>query len=61
MQPCSVTQDWMENPFVEKQLGGFTRLQNLLEKILAETQPCVVSVYAVYGHIIKKIYANRCK
>jgi|GEM_PF-4506719 len=51
----------MENPFVEKQLGGFTRLQNLLEKILAETQPCVVSVYAVYGHIIKKIYANRCK
>ena len=49
----------LENPFVEKQLGGFTRLQNTLEKILAETQPdCVVSTYPVYGHVIKKIYAN---
>jgi processive 1,2-diacylglycerol beta-glucosyltransferase len=49
----------LENPFVEKQLGGFTRLQHALEKILAETQPdCVVSVYPVYGHVIKKIYAN---
>ena len=49
----------LENPFVEKQLGGFTRLQTALEKILAETQPdCVVSVYPVYGHVIKKIYAN---
>jgi processive 1,2-diacylglycerol beta-glucosyltransferase len=49
----------MENPFVEKQLGGFSRLQDMLEKILAETQPdCVVSVYPVYGHIIKKIYAS---
>ena len=46
----------LENPFVEKQLGGFTRLQTALEKILAETQPdCVVSVYPVYGHVIKKI------
>jgi len=49
----------MENPFVEKQLGGFTRLQNTLEKVLAESQPdCVVSTYPIYGHVIKKIYAN---
>ena len=49
----------MENPFVEKQLGGFTRLQNTLERVLAETQPdCVVSCYPIYGHVIKKIYAN---
>ncbi len=49
----------MENPFVEKQLGGFTRLQNTLEKVLAETQPdCVVSTYPVYGHVIKKIYSS---
>ena len=49
----------LEHPFVEKQLGGFTRLQNTLEKILAETQPdCVVSTYPVYGHVIKKIYAS---
>src|ERR1700691_3691836 len=49
----------LENPFVEKQLGSFTRLQNTLEKILAETQPdCVVSTYPVYGHVIKKIYGN---
>jgi processive 1,2-diacylglycerol beta-glucosyltransferase len=49
----------LENPFVEKQLGGFTRLQNTLEKILAETQPdCVVSVYPIYAHVIKKIYAS---
>jgi processive 1,2-diacylglycerol beta-glucosyltransferase len=49
----------MENPYVEKQLGGFTRLQNTLEKVLAESQPdCVVSTYPIYGHVIKKIYAN---
>ena len=49
----------LENPFVEKQLGGFTRLQNTLEKVLAETQPdCVVSTYPVYGHVIKKIYQS---
>ena len=43
----------LEHPFVEKQLGGFTRLQNTLEKILAETQPdCVVSTYPIYGHVI---------
>jgi processive 1,2-diacylglycerol beta-glucosyltransferase len=49
----------LENPFVEKQLGGFTRLQNTLEKILAETQPdCVVSTYPVYAHVIKTIYGN---
>jgi UDP-N-acetylglucosamine:LPS N-acetylglucosamine transferase/predicted metal-dependent phosphoesterase TrpH len=49
----------LENPFVEKQLGGFTRMQNTLEKILGETQPdCVVSTYPVYGHVVKKIYAN---
>jgi UDP-N-acetylglucosamine:LPS N-acetylglucosamine transferase len=49
----------LEHPFVEKQLGGFTRLQNTLEKILAETQPdCVVSTYPVYAHVIKKIFAG---
>ena len=50
----------LENPFVEKQLGGFTRLQVMLEKILTETQPdCVVSTYPVYGHVIKKIFQNQ--
>src|SRR5215469_2519143 len=49
----------LENPFVEKQLGGFTRLQITLEKVLAESQPdCVVSTYPIYGHVIKKIYAH---
>src|SRR6202142_4115581 len=49
----------LENPFVEKQLGGFTRLQSMLEKVLAETQPdCVVSTYPVYAHVIKKICQN---
>jgi len=49
----------LENPFVEKQLGSFTRLQTMLEKILNETQPdCVVSTYPVYGHVIKKIFAG---
>jgi processive 1,2-diacylglycerol beta-glucosyltransferase len=49
----------LENPFVEKQLGSFTRMQNTLEKILGESQPdCVVSTYPVYGHVVKKIYAN---
>ncbi|HEX3627025.1 MAG TPA: PHP domain-containing protein [Verrucomicrobiae bacterium] len=49
----------LENPIVEKQLGGFTRLQNTLEKVLAESQPdCVVSTYPIYGHVIKKIYAS---
>jgi processive 1,2-diacylglycerol beta-glucosyltransferase len=50
----------LENPFVEKQLGGFTRLQNTLEKVLAETQPdCVVSTYPVYAHVIRKIYQDQ--
>ena len=49
----------LENPLVEKQLGGFTRLQNTLEKVLAETQPdCVVSTYPVYAHVIQKIYRD---
>ena len=49
----------LENPFVEKQLGSFTRLQTMLEKVLNETQPdCVVSTYPVYGHVIKKIFAG---
>jgi UDP-N-acetylglucosamine:LPS N-acetylglucosamine transferase len=49
----------LENPLVEKQLGGFTRLQSTLEKVLAETQPdCVVSTYPVYAHVIKKIYQD---
>jgi UDP-N-acetylglucosamine:LPS N-acetylglucosamine transferase len=50
----------LENPFIARQLGGFARLQNTLERILAETQPdCVVSTYPVYGHIIKKIYPDQ--
>jgi processive 1,2-diacylglycerol beta-glucosyltransferase len=49
----------LENPLVEKQLGGFTRLQAALEKVLAETQPdCLVSTYPVYAHILKKIYGD---
>ncbi len=49
----------LENPLVEKQLGGFTRLQATLEKVLVETQPdCVVSTYPVYAHVIKKIYGE---
>jgi processive 1,2-diacylglycerol beta-glucosyltransferase len=49
----------LENPFVEKQLGNFTRLQVTLEKILGQTQPdCVISTYPVYGHVVKKIYAS---
>ena len=49
----------LENPFVEKQLGGFTRLQNHAGKNPGRTQPdCVVSTYPIYGHIIKKIYAS---
>jgi processive 1,2-diacylglycerol beta-glucosyltransferase len=49
----------LENPLVEKQLGGFTRLQTTLEKVLVETQPdCVVSVYPVYAHVLKKIYGD---
>ena len=47
----------LENPLVEKQLGGFTRLQVMLETVLNETQPdCVVSTYPIYGHVIKKIF-----
>jgi processive 1,2-diacylglycerol beta-glucosyltransferase len=49
----------LENPFVERQLGGFSRLQTMLEKILNETQPdCVVSTYPIYGHVIKKIFQS---
>jgi UDP-N-acetylglucosamine:LPS N-acetylglucosamine transferase len=49
----------LENPFVEKQLGSFTRLQTMLEKILNETHPdCVVSTYPIYGHVLKKIFAG---
>jgi UDP-N-acetylglucosamine:LPS N-acetylglucosamine transferase len=49
----------LENPLVERQLGGFTRLQNTLERVLAETQPdCVVSTYPIYAHVIQKIYRD---
>src|ERR1051325_497509 len=49
----------LESPMVEKQLGGLTRLQNTLEKVLATSQPdVIVSTYPVYGHVIKKIYAS---
>jgi len=52
----------LENPLVEKQLGSFTRLQAMLEKILNETQPdCVVSTYPIYGHVIKKIYHGHAR
>jgi UDP-N-acetylglucosamine:LPS N-acetylglucosamine transferase len=48
-----------KSPLVEKQLGNFTRLQNLLEKVLLEAQPdCVVSTYPVYAHVIQKIYRS---
>ncbi len=48
-----------KSPLVEKQLGNFTRLQELLEKVLGETQPdCVVSTYPVYAHVIQKIYRS---
>ncbi len=48
-----------KSPFVEKQLGNFTRLQSTLEKILAEAQPdCVISTYPVYAHVIQKIYRH---
>jgi UDP-N-acetylglucosamine:LPS N-acetylglucosamine transferase/predicted metal-dependent phosphoesterase TrpH len=49
-----------KSPLVEKQLGNFTRLQNTLEKILAEAQPdCVVGTYPVYAHAIRRIYRDR--
>ncbi|HEU6448311.1 MAG TPA: PHP domain-containing protein [Verrucomicrobiae bacterium] len=49
----------MESPFVEKQLGGLTRLQTTLGKVLDQTQPdVVVSTYPVYGHVIKRIFAS---
>ena len=49
----------LENPLVGQQLGGFTRLQNTLEKVLAETQPdCVVSTFPAYAHVIRKIYQS---
>ena len=49
----------LENPLVEKQLGGLTRLQSTLEKVLAETQPdCVVSTYPIYAPVIQKIYRD---
>jgi processive 1,2-diacylglycerol beta-glucosyltransferase len=52
----------LENPLVERQLGGFMRLQTTLEKVLAETQPdCVVSVYPVYAHVLKKIYGDSAR
>ena len=48
-----------KSPLVEKQLGHFPRLQNALEKILAEAQPdCVVSTYPVYAHVIQKIFRS---
>jgi processive 1,2-diacylglycerol beta-glucosyltransferase len=46
----------LESPLVGSQLGNFPRLQELLEKILAETQPdCVVSTYPIYAHVIQRI------
>ena len=49
----------LESPLVGNQLGNFPRLQVLLEKILAETQPdCVVSTYPIYAHVIQKIFKN---
>jgi processive 1,2-diacylglycerol beta-glucosyltransferase len=49
----------LESPLVGNQLGNFPRMQELLEKILAETQPdCVVSTYPVYAHVIQRIYRS---
>jgi processive 1,2-diacylglycerol beta-glucosyltransferase len=46
----------LESPLVGSQLGNFPRMQELLEKILAETQPdCVVSTYPIYAHVIQRI------
>ncbi|MBU6411825.1 MAG: UDP-N-acetylglucosamine--LPS N-acetylglucosamine transferase, partial [Verrucomicrobia bacterium] len=46
----------LENPLLDKHLGHFPRLQEMLEKVLAETQPdCVVSTYPIYAHVIRKI------
>jgi processive 1,2-diacylglycerol beta-glucosyltransferase len=49
----------LESPLVGNQLGHFPRVQELLEKILGETQPdCVVSTYPIYAHVIQKIYQS---
>ncbi len=49
----------LESPLVGNQLGNFPRLQVLLEKILAETQPdCVVSTYPIYAHVIQRIFKS---
>ena len=47
----------LDSPLIESQLGGFSRLQATLEKVLGETQPdCVVSTYPIYGHVLNRIY-----
>ena len=52
----------MENPVVERNLGGFTRLANALEDIVHETQPDgVVSTYPVYGHVIRQLYRDHAE
>jgi UDP-N-acetylglucosamine:LPS N-acetylglucosamine transferase len=52
----------MENPLVERNLGGFTRLANALEDIVHETQPDgIVSTYPVYGHVIRELYRDHAE
>jgi len=47
----------LDSPLIESHLGGFSRLQATLEKVLGETQPdCVVSTYPIYGHVLNRIY-----
>src|SRR5436190_13507076 len=44
---------------VGRNLGGMTRIQNTLERVLAEGQPdCVVSTYPLYGLIIAQLYRD---
>ena len=44
---------------VGRNLGGMTRIQNTLERVLAEGQPdCVVSTYPLYGQIIAQLYRD---
>ncbi len=45
--------------FIEKNLGGFSRLRHALGDILHEAQPdCVVSTYPVYGHVLHELFRD---
>src|SRR5258708_37009585 len=50
----------MENPVVERNLGGFTRLANALEDIVHENQPeAALSTSPVYGHVSRELSRDR--